>query len=171
MPAAAETNRIVLFTLPPVREIDLVGAVDVFTSANRAMGGKPLYDIKIVNAEKARGDRKIAGMCGLSLYCHADFRSFRGEIGTLLVPGGIGVEERKPDAAAVQWLRQAATGSRRVGSICTGAFVLAHAGLLDGRRAATHWFLAAELAKRYPKVNVDPSRSGFRTTISTPRLA
>jgi transcriptional regulator GlxA family with amidase domain len=66
--AARETKRIVFFTLPPVREIDLVGAVDVFTSANRAVGSKPLYDIKIVNAEKARADRKIAGMCGLSLY-------------------------------------------------------------------------------------------------------
>jgi transcriptional regulator GlxA family with amidase domain len=156
MPAPDETKRIVFFTLPPVREIDLVGAVDVFTSANRTVGGKPLYDIKIISAERARVDRKIAGMCGLSLYCHADFHSFRGEIDTLLVPGGIGVEERKPDTAAVQWLQQAATGSRRVGSICTGAFLLAHAGMLDGRRATTHWAFAAELAKRYPKVNVDP---------------
>src|SRR6202023_4105112 len=97
-----------------------------------------IYDIKSVNSEKAPGDRKIPGMCGLSLYCHADFRSFRGEIDTLLVPGGIGVEERKPDAAAVQWLRQAAIESRRVGSICTGTFLFEHAGLLDGRRAATH---------------------------------
>ena len=127
-----ETKRI-FFTLPPVREIDLVGAVDVFTSANRAVGGKPLYGIKVVNAEKARADRKIVGMCGLSLYCDLDFRSFRGEIDTLLIPGGTGVEESYPDAAAVQWLRQAATDSRRVGSICTGAFLLAHAGLLDGR--------------------------------------
>ena len=142
-----ETKRIVFFTLPPVREIDLVGAVDVFTSANRAVGGKPLYGIKVVNAEKARADRKIVGMCGLSLYCDLDFRSFRGEIDTLLIPGGTGVEESYPDAA---------TDSRRVGSICTGAFLLAHAGLLDGRRAATHWAFAAELAKRYPKVNVDP---------------
>jgi hypothetical protein len=92
----------VLFTLPPVREIDLVGAVDVFTSANRTVGGKPLYDIKIVNAEKARADRKIAGMCGLSLHCQADFRSFRGEIDTLLIPGGTGVEESYSDAAALQ---------------------------------------------------------------------
>jgi transcriptional regulator GlxA family with amidase domain len=153
---ARETKRIVFFTLPPVREIDLVGAVDVFTSANRAVGGKPLYGIKIVNAEKARADRKIAGMCGLSLTCDVDFRSFRGEIDTLLIPGGTGAEENYPDTAAVQWLRQAATDSRRVGSICTGAFLLAHAGLLDGRRAATHWAFAAELAKRYPTVNVDP---------------
>jgi transcriptional regulator GlxA family with amidase domain len=152
---ARETKRIVLFTLPPVREIDLVGAADVFTSANRAAGGA-LYEIKIVNAEKAPADRKISGMCGLSLYCDADFHSFRGKIDTLLVPGGIGVEEGKPDAAAVRWLQQAAAHSRRVGSICTGAFLLACAGLLDGRRVATHWAFAAELAKRYPKVNVDP---------------
>ena len=153
---ALETKRIVLFTLPPVREIDLVGAADVFTSANRAGDGEPLYEINIVNAEKAPADRKPSGMCGLSLYCDADFRSFRGKIDTLLVPGGIGVEERKPDPAAIEWLRQAAAESRRVGSICTGAFLLAHAGLLDGRRAATHWAFADELAKRYPKVNVDP---------------
>jgi transcriptional regulator GlxA family with amidase domain len=153
---ARETKRIVFFTLPPVREIDLVGAVDVFTSANRAVGGKQLYTIKIVNAAKARADRKISGMCGLSLFCDADFRSFRGEIDTLLIPGGTGVEESYPNTAAIEWLQQAATDSRRVGSICTGAFLLAHAGLLDGRRAATHWAFADELAKRYPKVNVDP---------------
>src|ERR1700730_6431119 len=132
MPAPGETKRIVLFTLPPVREIDLVGAVDVFTSANRAVGGKPLYDIKIVNAEKARADRKIAGMCGLSLSCNAVIASFRGEIVRLLVPGGLGVEEREPEAAAIRWLRHAAADCRRVCSICTGAFLLARAGLLDG---------------------------------------
>jgi transcriptional regulator GlxA family with amidase domain len=153
---ARETKVIVLFALPPVREIDLVGAADVFTSANRAVGGEPLYDIKIVNAKKAPADRKISGMCGLSLYWDVDFRGFRGKIDTLLVPGGIGVEEGKPDAAAVRWLRRVAAQSRRVGSICTGAFLLARAGLLDGRRVATHWAFAAELAKRYPKVNVDP---------------
>jgi transcriptional regulator GlxA family with amidase domain len=154
---SVETKRIVLFTLPPVREMDLVGAVDVFTSANRTVGGKPLYDIKIVSAEKARPDRRIDGMCGLSLQCHADFRSFRGRIDTLLVPGGVGVEERKPEAAALKWLQETVTGVRRVGSICTGSFLLAQAGLLDGRRATTHWAFAAELAKRFPKIKVDPA--------------
>jgi transcriptional regulator GlxA family with amidase domain len=155
--ANLETKQILLFTLPPVREMDLVSAIDVFASANRAAGGKPLYDVKIVSAEKARKDRRIEGMCGLSLQCHTDFRAFRGEIDTLLVPGGLGVEEKKPDPAAVQWLQKAAAGARRVGSICTGAFLLAKAGLLDERRAATHWAFAAELAKRFPKVNVDPT--------------
>jgi transcriptional regulator GlxA family with amidase domain len=109
---ALETKRIVLFTLPPVREIDLVGAADVFTSANRAREREPLYEINIVNAEKAPADRKISGMCGLSLYCDADFRSFRGKIDTLLVPGGIGVEERKPDPASVTSMCQTPTERR-----------------------------------------------------------
>jgi transcriptional regulator GlxA family with amidase domain len=156
MNAPAGTKRIVFYTLPPVREIDLVGPVDVFTSANRAVGGKPLYDIKIINAEKARADGKIAGMCSLSLYCHGDFQTFRGEIDTLLVPGGTGVENKNPEPPAVRWLRRKAACSRRIGSICTGAFLLARAGLLDGRRAATHWAFASELARRYPSVKVDP---------------
>lgn len=156
MAAPIGTKRIVFFTLPPVREIDLVGAMDVFTSANRLAGDKPLYDLRVVNAEKVRGGT-IAGMSGLSLTCPGDFQSFRGEIDTLLVPGGRGVEERAPEAAAVRWLRKTAARSRRVGSICTGAFLLAHAGLLDGRRVATHWAFAAELARRYPRVQVDPA--------------
>jgi transcriptional regulator GlxA family with amidase domain len=133
-----------------------VGPLDVFTSANRAVGGKPLYDLQIVSAEKARPDGKIAGMCGLSLHCQNDFHTFSGEIDTLLVPGGIGVEEKNPDPAAVEWLRRAAAGSRRIGSICTGTFLLAYTGLLDGRRVTTHWAFASELARRYPKVNVKP---------------
>ncbi len=156
MPAPARTNRIVFFTLPPVREIDLVGPLDVFTSANRAVGGKPLYDVQIVSAEKARPDSKIAGMCGLSLHGHGDFHTFSGEIDTLLVPGGIGVEEKNPEQAAVEWLRRAAASSRRIGSICTGTFLLAYAGLLDGRQVTTHWAFASELLRRYPKVNVKP---------------
>jgi transcriptional regulator GlxA family with amidase domain len=95
-------------------------------------------------------------MCGLSLHCHGDFHTFSGEIDTLLVPGGIGVEEKNPDQAAVEWLRRAAASSRRIGSICTGTFLLAYAGLLDGRQVTTHWAFAAELARRYPKVNVKP---------------
>ena len=119
--SARETKRVVIFTLPPVREIDLVGAADVFSSANRA-ADEPLYEVKIVSAEKTSVDRKISGMCGLSLYCDSDFRKFRGEIDTLLVPGGIGAEEREPETAAIQWLREAAAESRRVGSIAQAHF-------------------------------------------------
>ncbi|MEI9999280.1 MAG: GlxA family transcriptional regulator [Verrucomicrobiota bacterium] len=169
MPAAlAVTRRIVLFCLPPVREIDLVGAVEVFTTANRLAGGKPLYSLKVISAVPLGRSRQIAGMGGLGLSCYGDFRSFRGEIDTLLVPGGIGVEELRPSPAALRWLRQAAARSRRVGSICTGAFFLARAGLLDGRRAGTHWAFAAELARQFPRVKVDPDPIWVRDGNSSP---
>ena len=155
MAAPLGTKRIVFFCLPPVREIDLIGAVDVFGTANQLSGGTPLYDLKIISAEILKRSR-LAGMFGVSLSCHGDYRSFRDDIDTLLVPGGIGVETLEASAPAIKWLQKTAKRCRRVGSICTGTFLLAKAGLLDGRRAATHWKFAAELAKRFPKVNVDP---------------
>jgi transcriptional regulator GlxA family with amidase domain len=142
-----ETKRIVLFTLPPVREMDLVGAVDVFTSANRAVGGQPLYDVKVVSAEKARVDRRIDRMCGLSLQCDDDFHRFRGQIDTLLVPGGVGVEQREPEEAALKWLQKTVIDVHRAGSICAGSFLLAQAGLLDGRRTTTHWAFAPRIGE------------------------
>ena len=148
-------KRIVFFGLPPVREIDLIGAIDVFATANQIAGGKPLYDLKIVSAEPVKR-RQITGMFGVSLSCDGDYRSFKMEVDTLLIPGGSGVEKKTAAPAALHWLRQTAKKSRRVGSICTGTFLLAQAGLLDGRRVTTHWRFATELARRYPKVQVDP---------------
>ncbi len=84
------------------------------------MGGKPLYEVKIVSGMAGIG--KLKGCASFRFKCHADFRTFCGEIDTLLVPGGLGVEERKPDPAAVQWLQKAATGARRVGSFVRGRF-------------------------------------------------
>jgi transcriptional regulator GlxA family with amidase domain len=149
------TKRIVFFGLPPVREIDLIGAVDVFATANQIARGKPLYDLKIISAEPVKR-KQIAGMFGVSLSCDGDYRTFKMEVDTLLIPGGLGVEKKTASPAALHWLRKVAKKSRRVGSICTGTFLLAQAGLLDGRRVTTHWRFAAELAGKYPKVQVDP---------------
>ncbi len=155
-PSPLGSKRIVFFGLPPVREIDLIGALDVFATANQIAGGKPLYDFKIISAEPVKR-KQIAGMFGVSLSCDGDYRSFKMRIDTLLIPGGLGVEEKTADPAALHWLRRTAKRSRRVGSICTGTFLLAQAGLLDGRRVTTHWRFATELARRYPKVQVDPN--------------
>jgi transcriptional regulator GlxA family with amidase domain len=155
MASRSGTKRIVFFGLPPIREFDLIGAVDVFATANQINGGKPLYDLKILSAESVK-DSRIAGMFGVSLSCDGDYRSLRMEIDTLLVPGGLGVEEKMACPGALKWLQKVAKDCRRVGSICTGTFLLAQAGLLDGRRVTTHWRFAAELARRYPKVRVDP---------------
>jgi transcriptional regulator GlxA family with amidase domain len=76
-------------------------------------------------------------------------------VDTLLVAGGAGAL-KPPDDCLISWLRQMAPRVRRLGSVCTGAFILAAAGLLNGRRATTHWAYAQELASRYPEVTVDP---------------
>ena len=79
-------------------------------------------------------------------------------IDTLLVVGGLGTRNSEADPALLAWLREAARAARRVASVCTGAFVLAAAGLLDGRRGTTHWRYAASLARQYPAIRVEPDR-------------
>ena len=148
----ASNRRIVLLVMPPVRELDLVGIVDVFASANRLLPADRHYQIEVVTTSRKAN---IAGMQGLSFAGGKYYSGVKGAIDTLLVPGGGGVETGVPTAAVLSWLRRQAEVSRRVGSICTGAFMLAHAGLLDGRRATTHWSFAQELASRFPAVKVD----------------
>ena len=75
---------------------------------------------------------------------------------TLIVAGGPGVEAAAANPALLDWLRQRATQARRVASVCTGAFLLAAAGILDGRRATTHWKFSASLAQRFPAIRVEP---------------
>jgi hypothetical protein len=74
---------------------------------------------------------------------------------TLLVAGGPGVDRAAADAVLINWLRDRAGRVRRVGSVCSGAFLLAEAGVLDGRRAVTHWSVCADLARRFPAVRVE----------------
>src|SRR5205807_5202184 len=84
------------------------------------------------------------------------FREVRGEIDTLLVAGGDAIEKDEVPFEVVRWLRMIAVGIRRIGSVCTGALLLGRAGMLDGRRATTHWNWCALLARKYPRTEVDP---------------
>jgi transcriptional regulator GlxA family with amidase domain len=81
----------------------------------------------------------------------------RDPIDTLIVPGAFAVDDVMRDRALVQWVRRRAASCRRVCSVCVGSFLLAAAGLLDGRRAATHWMQAPLLATRHPRVTVEPN--------------
>lgn len=81
---------------------------------------------------------------------------------TLLVVGGTGIDAMLSDQAVLGWLRKMSGRVRRLGSVCTGAFLLAEAGLLDGRTVTTHWSRAAELARSYPRVRVEEDRIWVR---------
>jgi transcriptional regulator GlxA family with amidase domain len=92
----------------------------------------------------------------VTLVPDASIDACRFPIDTLIVAGGTGTRRAEEDERLIAWLGEAAKRSRRVASVCTGAFLLAKAGLLDGRRATTHWASCAELAERYPAVTVEP---------------
>lgn len=153
----AGPRRILLLAAPGSQILDLVGPFQVFTRASeilaRTDGGRPpLYSLEVVTTERGM----LLTSCGLRLQGHRTFQQVRGPVDTLLIVGGACVEEGKEDVAVVKWLQHLAKRSRRVGSICTGAFLLARAGLLNGRRATTHWKYCDLLARRYPAVKVEP---------------
>jgi transcriptional regulator GlxA family with amidase domain len=144
-----------VLTFPGVQLLDVTGPIQVFTSANDLVanaGGAPPYRLKLVT----QGDEEdVTTSAGLTLA--AGQLSQRSEVpDTLLVAGGPGIEAAAADPALVDWVRRRARQARRVASVCTGAFLLAAAGLLDGRRAVTHWKACARLAQRYPAVRVEP---------------
>ena len=151
--SAANVRRIVLLAVPPATELDIIGPASVFAAVNRLSGRNDLMcRTEVVTTGP---DRAIEGLFGVSVVAHRHYSEVLHEVDTLLVVGGEGVR-RTADGEVLVWLREMATRVRRLGSVCTGAFLLAAAGLLDGRRATTHWAYADELASRYPKVTVDP---------------
>lgn len=135
----------------------MVGPAEVFTYANTFHGGRPApYSLELISAAM---DALIASDTGISLKAHKtldDERRSSRPIDTLIVTSGINALDNL-DMAAVDWIRTRARSIRRVSSICVGAFALAEAGLLNGRRATTHWRMAKRLQEHYPLVQVDPS--------------
>src|SRR5919197_3405582 len=138
---------IVILVVPPVDELDLVGPVEVFGTANRLLSGRRIrYAVEIVTTAR---DRKLDGECGLSILAHRHYGDLRGRPDSVLVICGVGARMLR-DRALFDWLRRTAVATRRLGSVCVGGFLLAEAGLLDGRRATVHWRYAREFADRYP---------------------
>ena len=143
--------RVVLLVIPPVRELDLVGIVDVFATANGFLPPERHYQVELVTSS---AQPNIGGMCGLQFAGARHYSKLEGEIDTLLVPGVL-PEKVHLSPALLRWFRSRAKKCRRVGSVCTGAFIMAAAGLLDGKRAATHWAFVKEFSSRFPAVIID----------------
>jgi len=143
-------RRILIVAFPRVQTLDVVGPAEVFATADKLCGGGE-YEVEIA----ASGDGALVTGSGLRLLPHRALASVRGPIDTLLVAGGTGVEAALGDDRLVRWITSAAPRARRVASVCTGSFLLAEAGLLDGRRATTHWASCDALARRHPAVEVE----------------
>ena len=142
-----------MLAFPAVQLLDVTGPLQVFASTNdivAATGAAPPYAIRVV-AQGCHGGTAAAGL-GLR---PSPLPPGEAELDTLMVAGGPGVEAAAADPALLDWVRRRARRARRVASVCTGAFLLAASGVLDGRRAATHWSFCAELARRFPAVRVE----------------
>lgn len=141
-----------LLAFPQVQMLDVTGPLQVFATANDiADCNVPPYVIRIVSQIGG----VIESSAGVELLAQT-LPSYDAAIDTLIVAGGPGVEAAAMDVALVGWVRGRALQARRFASVCTGAVLLATSGVLDGRRAATHWSLCAALARRFPAVQVEP---------------
>jgi transcriptional regulator GlxA family with amidase domain len=152
MSPSREPRRVIILAYPGVQPLDVVGPAEVFAAASNISGGKA-YDVEVV-AETTAPLTTLDGAYGLAPV--RTTASERGSIDTLVVAGGWGVYEQVSNRTLIRWVRSAARRSRRVTSVCSGSFLLAEAGLLEGKRATTHWSSCAELARRHPEVEVDP---------------
>jgi transcriptional regulator GlxA family with amidase domain len=146
------TRTILIAAFDGVQSLDITGPLEVFTGGCRYAAGRgtagPAYQVKIASI----GREPVRTSSGLTLVPDTDLRE-TGEVHTLIVPGGEGTRDPAPELISL--LRGHAAGTARICSVCTGAFLLAEAGLLAGRRVTTHWSASGALARRFPDVQVD----------------
>ena len=149
--------------------IDLTGPMEVFAFANvilQKSGAclEPAYPIQVVAANSG----PVIASCGLEITANSAYRDIHDGIDTLMVVGTPDVSCLLCDPALQEWIREIAPKVNRLASVCTGAFLLAECGLLDGLRATSHWDYCDSLARDYPLVNVEPDRIFVRNgSIST----
>jgi len=164
MPAPSDlwpAKRIAVLAYPDANSLDVVGPLQVFASAGRYMrrymaaddpGPRISYETEVLGL--ASGPVRMSA--GFDVVAARGIDAVSGGLDTLLVAGGDGEAEMVRDPRVLAWLGRMGPRVRRIGSICTGAFIVAAAGLLDGRRATTHWRQCGRLAAEYPAVEVEP---------------
>ena len=145
------TMKIGLLAPPRIQMLDLVGPTDVFAEAARQLGKPRAYRISVVGVQPG----PIKGTSGLRVETDGCIDTYDTPVDTLLIAGSPAIADITGDLRVLRWVRDQAGKARRVGSVCSGAFVLAAAGLLARRRATTHWNSCAALARQYPDIEVD----------------
>ncbi len=147
--AMAPRNLVAVLAYDGVCTFELGIAVEVFGLAGMGSGW---YRVVVC---AARPGRPVAANGGVRIVAEAGLDTLR-RAGTIIVPGWQSIEAHPPDVL-LDGLRRAHANGTRIASICSGVFVLAAAGLLDGRRAAAHWANAESLSQKYPQIAVDPN--------------
>lgn len=141
--------RIVILAPPGVQSLDIVGPAEVFWEAARRLGDMGAYDIQIMST----GAPSVGGTGQLRFVADRTIFDPDEPIDTLLVAGDPSFQETDP--AVIDWLRRRVPTVRRYGSICTGVFLLAATGLLDGKRVTTHWECADRFSRHFPDIALD----------------
>src|SRR5258705_8243329 len=154
MKAAMQSKRIAIAVPPNMQSLDVFGPLDVCVEATRQSGGTASYDVRLVAIEK----EVVIRTGGASLVADKSIYDSDAPYDTLLVAGSPDFSRAESYTDFQEWLRRRVVEVPRYGSVCTGAFFLGAAGLLDGRNVTTHWQHAAELAARYPAAKVEPDQ-------------
>jgi transcriptional regulator GlxA family with amidase domain len=141
-----------------VQALDVAGPVDVFAEANGYVAEGSGYETVLVAADR----ELLRASNGMKISADLGFDDADGRFGIVLVAGGPALPEAPSDPELTQWLRRVPERAELYGSICTGAFALGHAGLLDGHQVTTHWQNAKQLAARFPDAEVVPDRIYIR---------
>jgi transcriptional regulator GlxA family with amidase domain len=150
----AGARRVAIVLFPGFQSLDLSGPLEILSCASsfaERTGRGAGYKVTLL--AEAKGP--VRASSGIEIVAQRAFSAERGPLDTLLVVGGEGIRSAAHDPATVRLIQRLAARSRRVGSVCTGAFLLGAAGLLDGRRATTHWANAEALARFFPGAVVD----------------
>ncbi|MET0390087.1 MAG: GlxA family transcriptional regulator [Polyangiales bacterium] len=152
-------RRIVIVALPACAALDVVGPYEVFAGAREGLQRRGARDLGYEPMVVGIDNTGIPSESGLGLQAHGSLAQLvrkRAPLHTLLIAGGSGARAAVNDRRVLRWVQLLAARAERVASVCTGAFVLAAAGLLDGRRATTHWAYCRQLAESFPRVKVEP---------------
>jgi transcriptional regulator GlxA family with amidase domain len=149
---------VAILVVPGVQALDVAGPLDVFSEANRFIAPSRKYQLEILGAVPGL----ITCSNGMPLAPARHYSEASEAFDLVLAAGGPALPRRAPDAALSTWLRSASERAGRYGAICNGAFLLAHAGLLDGKTVTTHWNDAAKLARQFPMTKVESDRIFMR---------
>lgn len=149
-------RQVAILAFPGAQSLDVTGPLEVFAAAQALIEATGRADRGYEVSVLSRDGAPLRTSSGLELIPHGSFADTPARLDTLIVAGGHGSRAASEDPATLEWIARTSKRARCTASVCTGAFLLAAAGLLDGRRATTHWAAASQLARRYPAIRVDP---------------